>query len=274
MSRKQLKRTTGGMTKIVIAGFFILLVVCGVGFGAASADSSDKLAKAGSFGFDEATHAATQSVPADLPAPEDATANSDTLTLSEVAPRDLDAGFALVDALEEAERQRIAEENANAVKRMQAQKAKQGVASATDKKGAPKSANATEYGLPAVDWSVGGEAFIATWTERIDDYLEGSNLEGCGVYFAQAAWDYGVDPRWSPAISNTESTKGSNCFLYHNAWGWGERSWSDWPTAINDHVMGLAESYGYCITPEAAATYCPPNHVNWYNNTLAQMRLI
>ncbi len=55
---------------------------------------------------------------------------------------------------------------------------------------------------------------------RIDAYLAGSPLEGQGVTFATAAWNNGVDPRWSPAISNTESSKGLYCSGSCNAWGW------------------------------------------------------
>ena len=128
-----------------------------------------------------------------------------------------------------------------------------------------------EYDLPAVDWSVGQDEFIAEWTERIDAYLAGSALAGYGRVFAEAAWDNGVDPRWSPAIANTESGKGSVCFLPYNAWGWGQSSWGDWDSAIRAHVAGLAAGYGYCITPEAAAAYCPPNAGYWYSATIEQM---
>lgn len=128
--------------------------------------------------------------------------------------------------------------------------------------------------LPDVDWSVGEEAFVAEWTMRIDNYLAGSPLAGKGNVFAQAAWDNQVDPRWSPAISNTESSKGSICFKSHNAWGWGDTGWSNWDDAINAHVAGLARGYGYSITLGCAQKYCPPNYVNWYNNTLNQMALI
>jgi len=131
-----------------------------------------------------------------------------------------------------------------------------------------------EYGLPAVNWAVGRKVFVGEWTERIDKYLAGSPLEGYGYAFAEAAWDRGVDPRWSPAISNTESSKGTICFLPCNAWGWGSSEWGDWDSAIRDHVAGLAQVYGYSITPEAAAIYCPPNSVNWYANTLSEMARI
>lgn len=131
-----------------------------------------------------------------------------------------------------------------------------------------------EYGLPAVDWSVGMQAFLSEWTARIDAYLAGTELEGCGWVFAQAAWDNGVDPRWSPAISNTESGNGRHCFLPCNAWGWGESSWDEWESAIRTHVAGLASGYGYSVTPQAAAVYCPPNTDWWYSNTLNQMSII
>ena len=37
-----------------------------------------------------------------------------------------------------------------------------------------------------------------------------------------------VDPRFSPAISAVESSKGLYCFRSHNAWGWGSSSWNTW----------------------------------------------
>ena len=69
------------------------------------------------------------------------------------------------------------------------------------------------------DWTSDQESFIAEWTWRIDAYLAGSPLAGQGRTFAEAAWNYGVDPRWSPAISYTESSKGAACYMPHNAWG-------------------------------------------------------
>lgn len=132
----------------------------------------------------------------------------------------------------------------------------------------------SSQGLSLVDWSVGKEAFIAEWTVRIDAYLEGFPLAGYGVYFATAAWEYGVDPRWSPAISNTESTRGTNCFRYCNAWGWGKSGWPDWPTAIDAHVRGLSQGYGHTISLANAQKYCPPTYESWYANTLSFMKEI
>lgn len=134
--------------------------------------------------------------------------------------------------------------------------------------------NVVLMGSDDVDWSTDKITFVNEWEGRINAYLAGSSLSGQGRAFAVAAWNYGVDPRWSPAISNTESSKGSNCFLPYNAWGWGSVSWSSWDEAIDAHVRGLARGYGYTISPEAAQKYCPPNWEKWYNNTLAQMQMI
>ena len=140
---------------------------------------------------------------------------------------------------------------------------------------------ATEAGDAAVeeisddaDWSMSEEEFVDEWASRIDAYLAGSPLAGQGRTFAQAAWDYGVDPRWSPAIAYTESSLGLYCFLPYNAWGWGSVSWDSWEEAIDAHVRGLARGYGYTITMDAAEKYCPPNAEHWYNTTLAQMNMI
>lgn len=129
-------------------------------------------------------------------------------------------------------------------------------------------------GVYDVDFSCGREEFVVEWTARINDYLSDSPLAGYGSVFAEAAWQYGVDPRWSPAIANTESTKGQNCFAAHNAWGWTGGSWSNWAAAISSHVAGLAEVYGYTISRQNAERYCPPNAANWYYDTLSEMQSI
>lgn len=129
-------------------------------------------------------------------------------------------------------------------------------------------------GLESVDWTVGKAAFVETWGARIDAYLANTYLAGYGSVFAEAAWDNCVDPRWSPAISNTESGNGYNCFLPHNAWGWGQSSWSSWSEAINAHVAGLAKGYGYSVTMTYASIYCPPNTAHWFNNTVSEMKRI
>jgi len=124
------------------------------------------------------------------------------------------------------------------------------------------------------DWTSDQAAFINDWSARIDAYLAGSPMAGQGTTFAKAAWDYGVDPRWSPAIAFTESSLGMNCFMPYNAWGWGSASWGSWEEAIPAHVAGLARGYGYTISIESAQKYCPPNWEAWYNRTLAQMNMI
>lgn len=125
-----------------------------------------------------------------------------------------------------------------------------------------------------IDWSADKQTFVAKWAPRIDAYLAGYPLAGQGKTFAIAAWENGVDPRWSPAISNTESTRGLNCFLPYNAWGWGRYSYSSWEEAINSHVRGLKRGYGYTISVQAAKKYCPPNWQHWYAATSAQMNMI
>ena len=191
----------------------------------------------------------------------------------------------MVDEREAAERAQVEADNKAVFDRVSAEKAMQGFdvndrssqaldESAESDAGDDAEEMADEYSLTPVDWSVGKYAFVAEWSDRIDAYLAGTVLYGYGATFAEAAWRNGIDPRWSPAISNTESGNGTHCFLPHNAWGWGDRSWTNWESAINEHVDGLAKGYGYSITYEAAQKYCPPNSVHWYNNTLGQMALI
>ncbi|MDR1358606.1 MAG: hypothetical protein LBJ48_04555 [Coriobacteriales bacterium] len=118
------------------------------------------------------------------------------------------------------------------------------------------------------------QAFVDLWAPRIDAYLAGAPLAGFGYAFANAAYDYNVDPRWSPAIACLESSKGRYCFLPYNAWGWGTVTWPDWETAIYAHVRGLSRGYGYTISEAAAQKYCPPNWEYWYSFVSNQMSLI
>lgn len=273
MSRKHPKRRAGIMAFAAIAGIFIVTVVGGLGLGVAAADSSDEVALAGAFGFSNTTQRATSeatvsdiglSAASQDPAEESYREQS---ALASASPRNVSAGMKMIDDMERAEQERIAADNIAVFDRVAVKKAMQGVASSSN-------LPAYEYDLPAVDWSVGYEAFIAEWTSRIDAYLDGSPLAGYGAVFAQAAWENGVDPRWSPAISNTESGKGLVCFLPCNAWGWGDTGWDSWESAIRAHVAGLGSGYGYCITLSAAQAYCPPNWYSWYYDTLGQMSLI
>ena len=133
------------------------------------------------------------------------------------------------------------------------------------------------------DWSQTKEEFVAEWAPRIDAYLAGSPLYGQGENFAKSAWKYCIDPRWSAAISNTESSKGAVCIRPHNAWGWGAADsdpynlaaeWGSWEEAIDAHARGLANGYGYTITMSGAKAYCPYTWQSWYNKTLDQMSQI
>lgn len=133
---------------------------------------------------------------------------------------------------------------------------------------------ASSKGIRPEALDVDRDDFVAKWAPRIDRYLAGSPLAGHGATFAKAAWDKGVDPRWSPAISTIESSKGAVCFRPHNAWGWGNSSWSDWDSAIYAHVGGLAKGYGSAPTPSAARKYCPPNASFWYANCVSEMNKI
>ena len=112
--------------------------------------------------------------------------------------------------------------------------------------------------------------YVEVWGARIDNYLAGSPLYGYGYAFAEAAWDYGVDPRWSPAIAAVESSKGAYCFEPYNAWGWFAYLGGDWDSSIRAHVAGLASGYGYTLSYAAAARYCPPGDL-WYSACATQM---
>lgn len=133
------------------------------------------------------------------------------------------------------------------------------------------------------NWYADRDEFIAEWTPRIDAYLAGSALAGQGKNFAASAWKYCVDPRWSPAIANTESSKGAYCIRAYNAWGWGAADsdpyglaseWGSWEEAIDAHVAGLAQGYGYTISLSGARAYCPITWQSWYNKTLGEMAQI
>lgn len=108
------------------------------------------------------------------------------------------------------------------------------------------------------------DLYIATWGERIDAYNAGYPLAGYGQTFAAAAYDYGVDPRFSPAIARVESGSGQVCAYSCNAWGWGSTSWPDWETAIYGHVGALAANYGPTLSYSIAAKYNELDPDGWY----------
>lgn len=131
----------------------------------------------------------------------------------------------------------------------------------------------------SVDWNSDYDAFVSEWTGRINNYLAGSPLAGHGETFAVAAWNNGVDPRWSPAIACIESTKGLHCANSYNAWGMSKKGggwlgFSSWTEAINYHVAYLKRMYGTTLTPAAAQKYCPPTWQDWYNKVSGQMNRI
>lgn len=211
----------------------------------------------------------------------EATKQDLTNAKSEADTQKKDAEQALTNAQaarEAAHQKALAEAAAQAAQVEAAMKAAQEQAEAEKAKNEASKIEAvpasSSVGPSDVDWNADKIAFVNEWTGRIDTYLAGSPLAGQGKTFASAAWDYGVDPRWSPAISNTESSKGLHCFRSHNAWGWGQIDWDSWEEAIDAHVRGLARGYGSTITYAAALKYCPPNANHWYTSTLAQMEMI
>ncbi len=173
-----------------------------------------------------------------------------------------------------AQEAQAAKEAAEAEQAASANAAADSAGESTDASGGSSSGTVEAPSNDGADWTSDKDSFVVQWAGRIDAYLAGSPMAGTGEVFAEAAWDYGVDPRWSPAISYTESSKGLYCFSSCNAWGWGSTSWDNWEDAIRDHVAGLARGYGYTISVEAAKKYCPPNWEHWYNTTLAQMNMI
>lgn len=243
------------------------LVAGCIGIGIASAGGS---ASHGIDSFGIATNSSADKAGSDQLSSADVAHEATVLTST--ASRDISQGIAAIEAEEEAAR-RAAEEAARAEEEARIAAAEAAKAAQQAKEAQDAAADALAA-LPDVDWSMGKDEFISMWTARIDAYLAGSPLEGQGATFAEAAWNNGVDPRWSPAISNTESSKGVKCFLPFNAWGWGHSTWGSWEEAINAHVAGLARVYGYSITYANAAKYCPPNTANWFKNTLAQMQMI
>lgn len=251
-----------GCLSCALAGFV------GFGFASAGMGASENV---DFFGIE----AVSESTSADAEQQEDAASDTprESNVLASTTSRDISQAVADIQAQKEAEK-RAAEEAAR--KEEEAH-----IAAAQEAKAQRQAAIAQEgsanmlASLPDVDWSVGKDDFLSEWTERIDAYLVGSPLAGKGAVFAQAAWEYGVDPRWSPAISNTESSKGSACFKSYNAWGWmSSDAWTNWDQAIYAHVKGLSKGYGYSITVSNAKKYCPPTYMDWFNKTLDQMKAI
>lgn len=205
----------------------------------------------------------------------------DALDEANAARTRLEEEIAAQAAAEEAERQaaieaaqRAAEEAARLEREQQEEAAKAEDTFTTESGGEAQVEVPSNPDAGSVDWGSDKVSFVSEWTRRIDAYLAGSPLAGYGATFAEAAWDYGVDPRFSPAIAMVESSLGRVCFRPHNAWGWGSSSWSSWEEAIPAHVRGLASGYGGQLTYAAAKKYCPPNADHWYASVLANMEKI
>lgn len=265
------KNASGFAARFVVLGLASSVLAVGVGLGVASAGAgaSDDI---DAFGISSMSSPAPSSEAALLADSASEAAFTEPTALESAAPRDISQGVATIQAEEEAAR--LAAEEAARIEEAERIAAAEEAKAVQQVVAAQEPVVETTASMVDVDWNVGKEAFVAEWGARIDAYLAGSPLAGYGSVFAMAAWDNGVDPRWSPAISNTESTKGANCFLPYNAWGWGDHGWSSWEEAIYAHVSGLAAGYGYSLTYENAAKYCPPHAGDWYNTTLSQMQMI
>ena len=268
--KRYIQKKSNLAAKIIAVGCASCVLTGCIGFGFASAGSG-AVHDIDSFGIGGADANVAIADSADFANVSEGSTRESTV-LTSIASRDISQGIEAIEAEEEAariaaEEAARAEEEARIAAAEQA-KAEQEAAAARD------AASDAVASLPEVDFSVGKEAFVSEWTSRINAYLAGSPLAGQGATFAEAAWSNGVDPRWSPAISNTESSKGAHCFLPYNAWGGGDKSWASWEEAINAHVAGLANGYGYSITYANAAKYCPPNTDHWFKATIGQMKMI
>ncbi|MCL1797309.1 MAG: CMP-2-keto-3-deoxyoctulosonic acid synthetase [Eggerthellaceae bacterium] len=187
--------------------------------------------------------------------------------LSKTANRNIDKAVDQMLAKEEADRKAAEEARriAEAAKKKELEELQ-----------ARSAGDAAAAGLEAVDWTLSHDEFVNHWGNRIDAFLAGFPLAGQGRAFAEAAWNYGIDPRLSVAISNTESTRGQACSVSYNAWGWGPHiAFSSWEEGIDTHARGLkAGGYGPMITFAGAQRYCPPTADSWYRNTIYAMSQI
>lgn len=180
-------------------------------------------------------------------------------------------------AQKQAEEAQKAEEEAAAKAAAEAEaaaktKAEKKAARAEAKKESTSSSNAS---VSHVSWSSGKTAFVNKWAPRINSYLSGSPTAGTGEAYAAAAWNNGVDPRWAPAISCIESSKGAACFASYNAWGYGGSGFGSWSDGINTVVAALGSSmYGGALTKHAAQIYCPPTWQDWYSKVASEMAKI
>ena len=208
-------------------------------------------------------------VESDKSAADDAASQAESaLESAKQARQEAKERAAQIQAQEAQEAQKAAQEKIDSATSKAAKKKAQAEA-------AKEQSSSNGASVDNVDWSADKTAFVKKWAGRINSYLSGSPMAGCGKAYAVAAWEYGVDPRWAPAISLVESSKGAACFASHNAWGYGGSGFSSWTEGINTVVAALGSNlYGGALTKAAAKTYCPPNWEDWYSTCASEMAKI
>lgn len=123
------------------------------------------------------------------------------------------------------------------------------------------------------------DSFINEWTNRIDNYLAGSPMAGQGYNFAVAAWNTGVDPRWSPALAASRAARASIAPGSYNAWGWsgrggGWRSFGSWSEAVSAPRCLPGRQLWLHAYPGSRQEVLPPTWQDWYNKVASQMNRI
>lgn len=107
---------------------------------------------------------------------------------------------------------------------------------------------------------------------QIGTYLQskGSPLAPYAPAFVAAGRKYGVDPKLLVSIAGAESSFGKNNFLPNNAFGYGKKTFKDYPQAIDTVASDLGRNYigkGLRTLPQIGQRYSPPNiNPNWLPN--------
>ena len=140
--------------------------------------------------------------------------------------------------------------------------------------GSGKSSGSIAIG-DALNLHISSQKEIKLWAKKIDKYLAGHGAVRMGFkgeYFAEAAAQYGIDPRLSAAQSCIEQSRGDviNTADYYNLWGWGVYPGSNGlihtsnaRDACFKHAKGLADGYGPSFGPAQVETYCPGSPSYW-----------
>lgn len=141
--------------------------------------------------------------------------------------------------------------------------------------GSGKKSGGSEKITDALNLHISSKKDIQKWAKKIDKYLAGHGAVRMGFkgeYFAEAAAQYGIDPRLSAAQSCIEQARGDviNTGDYYNLWGWG---WypgsnglihtSNARDACFKHAKGLSDVYGPSFGPAQVEIYCPGNTGYW-----------